>query len=85
MEFLVPDYYSTFKCKASLCRNSCCEGWPVTFSMGDYFRLLSIDISPATKECLDREKTEHMDEEISGAHIIQRALPLSSTFFTSHY
>ena len=31
------------------------------------------------------KKTEHMDEEISAAHIIQRALPLSSTFFTSHY
>lgn len=65
MEFLVPDYYSTFKCKASLCRNSCCEGWPVTFSMGDYFRLLSIDISPATKECLDRalHLTAHPTED----------------------
>ena len=33
--------------------------------MGDYFRLLSIDISPATKECLDRalHLTAHPTED----------------------
>ena len=37
---LVPDYYPSFVCKAGACRTPCCEGWPVTMSMGDYFRLL---------------------------------------------
>lgn len=65
MKFLVPDYYPTFKCKASQCRNACCDGWPVPFSMGDYFRLLSIDASPATKERLDRalHLTAHPTED----------------------
>ena len=51
---LVPDYYPSFHCKAGACRSVCCSGWPVTFSMKDYFRLLSLDASPETKGRLDR-------------------------------
>ena len=54
MDYLVPDYYPAFRCKIGDCRNVCCNGWPVTFSMGDYFRLLGVDCSPETKATLDR-------------------------------
>ena len=40
---LSPDYYSSFRCKINRCRVACCNGWPVTFSMQDYFRLLSLN------------------------------------------
>ena len=50
---LVPDYYPSFACKAGACRTPCCEGWPVTMSMGDYFRLLGVECSPALRRKLD--------------------------------
>ena len=53
MKTLVPDYYTSFKCKIDRCRTACCDGWPVTFSMKDYFRLLSADCSPELKRKLD--------------------------------
>lgn len=65
MRLLVPDYYPDFRCKAAECRNACCEGWPVTFSMADYFRLLGIKASPETKGRLDRALhfTDHPTED----------------------
>ena len=51
--YLVPDYYVNFRCKAGCCRTVCCEGWPVTFSMTDYFKLLGTDCSPELKRRLD--------------------------------
>ena len=65
MEYLVPDYYSSFHCKIGACRTPCCDGWPVTFSMTDYFKLLGLDCSPVTKGRLDRalHLTEHPTED----------------------
>lgn len=51
--YLVPDYYPNFQCKMGECRRPCCEGWPVSITMKDYFTLLSVDCSPALRRRLD--------------------------------
>lgn len=51
--YLVPDYYPSFQCKMGACRHPCCEGWPVSITMKDYFTLLSIDCSPSLRRRLD--------------------------------
>lgn len=51
--YLVPDYYPQFSCKMGACRHTCCEGWPITFSMRDYFKLLSLNCSPELRVKLD--------------------------------
>lgn len=50
---LVPDYYPEFRCKQGSCRTPCCEGWPISFSMQDYFKLLSVPCSPDLRRRLD--------------------------------
>ena len=52
-QYLVPDYYPDFRCKQGACRTACCEGWPISFSMQDYFRLLSIPCSQELRRKLD--------------------------------
>lgn len=52
--FLMPDYYTAFVCKTGDCRHSCCEGWPVTFSLEDYFRLTAEECSPELRNKIDR-------------------------------
>ena len=68
MDYLVPDYYQAFRCKIGQCRTPCCDGWPVTFSMTDYFKLLSVECSPELKKQLDSalHLTEHPTEEEYG-------------------
>ena len=51
--YLVPDYYPAFSCKMGVCRRPCCEGWPISVTMKDYFRLLSVDCSPELRRKLD--------------------------------
>ena len=51
--FTVPDYYPTFACKEGECRRSCCQGWPISMSMPEYFRLLGVDCSPELRRRLD--------------------------------
>jgi len=51
--YLVPDYYPAFSCKMGACRKPCCEGWPVSITMKDYFHLLSVDCSPELRRRLD--------------------------------
>ena len=41
--YLAPDYVPGFACKMGACRAACCEGWPISFSMTDYFRLIGVD------------------------------------------
>ena len=53
-EYLVPDYYPAFSCKMGDCRAACCEGWPISFSLEDYFHLMNADCSPQMRERLDR-------------------------------
>lgn len=52
-DFLVPDYYPDFHCKMGACRHSCCEGWPVTISLKDYYRI-------ANEECSEEMKSRIM-------------------------
>lgn len=52
--FLVPDYFFDFNCKMGACRQACCQGWPVTFSMQNYFSLLGIECSKELRDRLDR-------------------------------
>ena len=51
--YLVPDYYPAFACKMGACRRPCCEGWPISVTMKDYFRLLSVDCSADLRRRLD--------------------------------
>ena len=44
-EYLIPDYYPEFACKMGACRMACCDGWPVTFSLDDYYRLMGAECS----------------------------------------
>lgn len=53
LDYLVPDYYPAFSCKMGACRKPCCEGWPVSITMKDYFTLLSVDCSPELRRRLD--------------------------------
>ncbi len=51
--YLVPDYYPAFSCKMGACRRPCCEGWPISVSMKDYFHLMGADCSPELRRRLD--------------------------------
>ncbi len=51
--YLVPDYYPYFHCKMGACRHMCCEGWPVSISLNDYFHLVGVNCSPELRRRLD--------------------------------
>ena len=51
--YLSPDYLPSFHCKMGSCRRACCEGWPISFSMTDYFRLIGVDCSPELRRRID--------------------------------
>ncbi len=52
-DYLYPDYFPAFRCKMGACRRPCCEGWPISVSMKDYFTLLGVDCSPELRRKLD--------------------------------
>lgn len=52
-KFKVPSYYKDFHCKGSDCRNCCCQGWKVTLTQDEYFKLLNLDCSKDLKEKID--------------------------------
>lgn len=52
-EFLVPDYYEHFSCKMGRCRAVCCEGWPISFSLDDYYHLMGEECSAELRQKLD--------------------------------
>lgn len=72
--FLMPDYYPEFVCKMGKCRSACCENWPVTISMRDYFAVLSLDC--------DSELKSHID---CGVHILKYATPERYAEITHRY
>lgn len=51
--YLVPDYFPAFSCKMGQCRRPCCEGWPISVTMKDYFTLLGVDCSPELRRRID--------------------------------
>ncbi|MGD9910476.1 MAG: flagellin lysine-N-methylase [Candidatus Izemoplasmatales bacterium] len=52
--FLVPTFYSKFKCKGSDCRNTCCHGWTVTVSQKEYFVLHGVSTNKTLRDKIDR-------------------------------
>lgn len=52
-KFLVPDYYPEFRCKGGECRCTCCNGWGISVSQQEYFRLLGMDCPPELRRRLD--------------------------------
>ena len=52
-EYLVPDYYPHFACKMGSCRAACCEGWPISFSLEDYYHLMGEECTPELRRRLD--------------------------------
>ena len=52
-EYLIPDYYECFACKMGDCRNACCEGWPISFSLDDYYHLTGSECSAELRRRLD--------------------------------
>jgi hypothetical protein len=52
-EYLVPDYYDHFSCKMGECRAACCEGWPISISLEDYYHLMSEECSPELRQKLE--------------------------------
>ena len=63
-QYLVPDYYPHFRCKQGACRTPCCEGWPISVTLQDYFRLVGAPCSPELRRRLD-----------SSLHICQNPTP----------
>ena len=51
--FLMPNYYPNFFCKMGGCRSACCEGWPISISMNNYFHLLGLDCKKDLRRRLD--------------------------------
>ncbi len=52
--FLVPDFYTSFQCKCGECRHSCCEGWDVSISQNEYFRLIGLETSDDLRSRIQR-------------------------------
>lgn len=52
-EYLMPDYYPQFSCKMGACRAACCESWPVSLSMDDYFRLVGLACKKGLRKKID--------------------------------
>ena len=53
-DFLVPDYFKHFSCKMGDCRSACCQGWPITITMKNYFTLLGMECGQELRDRLDR-------------------------------
>ncbi len=52
-EYFIPTPFASFACKMGECRKPCCEGWPITISLDDYFRLGSCECSEELRHRLD--------------------------------
>lgn len=53
-EFLTADFWDDFCCKMGGCRSACCVGWPISFSLDDYFKLAGLECSAEMRSRLDR-------------------------------
>lgn len=52
-KFKVPSYYKKFHCKGADCRNCCCQGWKVTLTQDEYFKVMDLDCSERLKEKIE--------------------------------
>lgn len=53
VEAYYPDYYESFFCKCGECRTPCCDGWGITVSRDEYFRLIGLECSEEMRHKLD--------------------------------
>lgn len=53
-DFLVPNYFPHFSCKMGACRAACCQGWPISITMKNYFHLLGVACRQELRDRLDR-------------------------------
>lgn len=67
--FRVPDYFPYFSCKIGTCRNACCQGWPISITLQNYFDLLGLDCSPDLRRRLDGGM--HLADNPSPEHYAQ--------------
>ena len=52
--YTAPDFFKDFKCKCGDCRQSCCEGWDISVSEDEYFRIMSLECSEDMQKRIDR-------------------------------
>ena len=52
--YLTPDFFGDFCCKMGECRHACCVGWPISFSMEDYFKLAGCECGEELRALIDR-------------------------------
>lgn len=52
-QYTAPDFWTGFACKCGDCRRSCCEGWDISISEDEYFRLIGVDCLPQLRRRLD--------------------------------
>ena len=57
-QWLFPEYYSAFSCKADQCRNTCCSSWRIPVSKKEYNALI-------TMEC-----SEELNRRVQGAFVM---------------
>ncbi|MCI8388562.1 MAG: hypothetical protein HFE63_08880 [Clostridiales bacterium] len=65
-KFIVPDYYPQFACKCGDCRSTCCNGWGISLTTDEYFRLLGLECSAELRRKLDT--AFHLADERSPEH-----------------
>lgn len=53
-EYLAPEFFTRFGCKMGKCRKACCTGWPISFSVEDYFLLMGMECDEEMRHRLDR-------------------------------
>lgn len=72
--YRIPDYFPYFACKMGACRNACCQGWPISITLQNYFDLLGLDCSPDLRRRLD-----------GGMHIADNPSPEHYAQFSPRY
>ncbi|MBQ8643014.1 MAG: flagellin lysine-N-methylase [Clostridia bacterium] len=68
-QFRIPDYFPYFACKMGACRTSCCQGWPISITLQNYFDLLGLECSADLRRRLDGGM--HMADNPSPDHYAQ--------------
>ena len=72
--YRIPDYFPYFACKMGACRNACCQGWPISITLQNYFDLLGLECSPDLRRRLD-----------GGMHIADNPSPEHYAQFSPRY
>jgi hypothetical protein len=52
-DYVREEFYDKFRCKQGACAHCCCEGWNITVSMKEYFRLVGLRCGKKLRSELD--------------------------------